>query len=99
LQDQRDLYASIDATDDEAADTAEAAVDTIESVEGMDADGEFGEYYYSENWSAEDLDRVEKLQEASNAASAALIEAESAAIERARERMGGKAKPVESASD
>lgn len=93
LEEQRDLYImTASMTDDMAAADAVATIDSIDRAD------EFGDWYYSENWTAEDREQVDKLQEASTAASTALIEAEQAAIERARIRLGGD-KPPADASD
>lgn len=87
LKDQRDLYKSgEDATYDDAAMEAADAVAEAADAAAMAAD-DYGPWYERENWSAEDLAKVEAVEAESSAAFAKSMEAQEAAIANARKRL------------
>lgn len=85
LKDQRDLYKSAD----EAAYAADAAAEGAAAAadDAAMAEGDYGPWYERENWSAEDLAKVEAIEAASSEAFAKTMEAQEAAIANARKRL------------
>lgn len=87
LKDQRDLYKSAEEAgyDDAAMGAADAAAEAADAA-AMAAD-DYGPWYERENWSAEDLAKVEAVEAESSAAFARSMEAQEAAIANARKRL------------
>lgn len=87
LKNHRDIWNSdTEEAVDAAADGAEAAAEAAADVAG---DSDFETYYDRTTWSDTDRSRVEKLEEAAEAASTAAYEAEQQAIANARKQAGG----------
>ncbi|APZ98719.1 hypothetical protein BWQ93_09600 [Sphingopyxis sp. QXT-31] len=87
LKDQRDLYKSVDDAAMEATDAAEAAIAAGEASDAAMAEGDYGPWYERENWSAEDLAKVEAIEAESNEIFGRSMEAQQAAIDNARKRL------------
>lgn len=87
LKDQRELYKSAEEAgyDDAAMGAADAAAEAADAA-AMAAD-DYGPWYERENWSAEDLAKVEAVEAESSAAFARSMEAQEAAIANARKRL------------
>jgi len=87
LKDQRDLYKSVDDAAMEATDAAEAAIAAGEASDAAMAEGDYGPWYERENWSAEDLAKVEAIEAESSEVFGRSMEAQQAAIDNARKRL------------
>lgn len=87
LKDQRDLYKSVDDAAMEATDAAEAAIAAGEASDAAMAVDDYGPWYERENWSAEDLAKVEAIEAESNEIFGRSMEAQQAAIDNARKRL------------
>lgn len=91
LKEQRDLYKSAEeATYDDAAMTAvDAAAEGAAAAadEAAMAAGDYGPWYERENWSAEDLAKVEAIETESSEIFGRSMEAQEAAIANARKRL------------
>ena len=85
LKEQRDMWndTSMEATDVAAASDVDAAVDAAADAADDAAMAVENSEYDRSNWSEADRQRVEELE-------AAYLEAEAAAVEKARERLGNK---------
>lgn len=87
LKDQRDLYKSVDDAAMEATDATEAAIAAGEASDAAMAVDDYGPWYERENWSAEDLAKVEAIEAESNEIFGRSMEAQQAAIDNARKRL------------
>ena len=87
LKDQRDLYKSVDDAAMEATDAAEAAIAAGEASDAAMAVDDYGPWYERENWSAEDLAKVEAIEAESSEVFGRSMEAQQAAIDNARKRL------------